>query len=72
MCLLCHGKDACEICMFKGMNVQQLMTLPLGPGGRLRRLDSMRDFIYKAAIDKGGEDELGEFWVYHYGNKLAC
>ncbi len=48
------------------------MTLPLGPGGRLRRLDSMRDFLYKIAIEEGGKGELGEFWTHHSDKITDC
>lgn len=44
-CLLCKGGQMCETCTMKFEHRDELAKLPLGPGGRLRRLDSISNFL---------------------------
>ncbi|CAN0054158.1 unnamed protein product [Phaeothamnion confervicola] len=45
-CALCTGGRLCELCALRHDFRDDLMKLPLGPGGRLRRLDSVARFLY--------------------------
>jgi hypothetical protein len=45
-CLLCSAGQLCEFCALKHEYLGELKAIPLGPGGRLRRLDSIRDFLF--------------------------
>jgi hypothetical protein len=45
-CLLCSAGELCEFCALKHEYLSELKAIPLGPGGRLRRLDSIRDFLF--------------------------
>jgi hypothetical protein len=45
-CLLCSAGQLCEFCALKHEYLSELKAIPLGPGGRLRRLDSIRDFLF--------------------------
>jgi len=47
-CLLCKGGQMCETCTMKWEHREELARLPLGPGGRLRRLESISAFLLDA------------------------
>ena len=47
-CVLCKGGQMCETCSMKFEHRDDLAKLPLGPGGRLRRLDSISAFLVDA------------------------
>ncbi|CAM9777928.1 unnamed protein product, partial [Discosporangium mesarthrocarpum] len=45
-CVLCKAGSLCEICTLKHEFHEELKELPLGVGGRLRRLNSIAQFLY--------------------------
>lgn len=44
-CAICRGGYSCERCMLRMKYKEELTGMPLGPGGRLRRLKSIKDFL---------------------------
>jgi hypothetical protein len=54
-CLLCHAGRLCDLCSLKHEFMTELKSMPLGPGGRLRRLNSIRDFLYGSIHDETDE-----------------
>ena len=44
-CPLCKGGILCELCHIKHTWEDELITIPRGPGGRLRRLKSLGDLV---------------------------
>ena len=47
-CILCKGGQMCETCNMKFEHREELEKMPLGPGGRLRRLESISSFLLDA------------------------
>lgn len=47
-CAICRGGYSCERCTVRHNYKDELNGMPLGPGGRLRRLKSISDFLTKS------------------------
>lgn len=44
-CSICHTANKCERCVIYQLYKDELGGMPLGPGGRLRRFRSVKDFL---------------------------
>ena len=44
-CMICKGLDVCEICNMKQLYGHEIVTIPLGVGGRRRRLKSIEKYL---------------------------
>ncbi len=47
-CAICRGAYSCERCVLRQNYKDEINGMPLGPGGRLRRLKSISDFLTKS------------------------
>lgn len=44
-CSICHTANKCERCIIYQQYKDEVGGMPLGPGGRLRRFHSVKDFL---------------------------
>ena len=47
-CVVCRGDDPCELCVLYNLYGKEIDTIPLGIGGRRRRLKSIDEFLIES------------------------